>query len=71
MNPTSCLAMVLQSVAADVGMQSGGGIQPVTGGGNLAAGKQPDSAAEKPAEQKENPIVTRARETVQNASRPQ
>ena len=65
------LAMVLQSVAADVGMQSGGGIQPVTGGGNLAAGKQPDSAAEKPAEQKENPIVTRARETVQNASRPQ
>jgi len=64
------LAMVLQGVAADVGMQSGGGIMPVTGGGQLAAGKQPDNAAEKPAEKQENPIVTRARETVQNASRP-
>ena len=61
------LAMVLQNVSQDVGMQAGNML--AAGGGNLTGGA-PDSAMDAPHDKKENAIVRRARERTANASRP-
>lgn len=58
------LAQVLQGVAADVGMQSGGGTA-----GMMQQGKMPQGLGEMGGE-KENAIVSKARNRVQDASRP-
>ncbi len=58
------LAQVLQGVAADVGMQSGGGTA-----GMMQQGKMPEGLGEMGGE-KENAIVSKARNRVQDASRP-
>ena len=60
------LAQVLQGVAADVGMQSGGG----TAGMMNQLKQAPENATGLTAGKKENSIVSNARDRVQNASRP-
>jgi len=58
------LAQTLQSVAADLGAQTGGG------GGGLKTGLAPDDETKAPHEATENQIVRRAAERSANASRP-
>lgn len=62
------LAQVLNGVAADVGMQSGGGMASA-GGGLLARSQQREM--DKPLGEGENAIVANARAMAENASRPQ
>ena len=63
---TAQLAQVLQGVAADVGMQSGGGV-----GGMMDQSRQSmDSSGNMFGRGQENAIVSNARDRVQQASRP-
>ena len=60
------MAQVLQGVAADIGMQSGGGV-----GGMMDQRRQSmDSSGNLFGKGKENTVVSNARDRVQQASRP-